>query len=431
MSRFNLQEFSKKMSKIAHKIQKSKVVNGITNGMMGALPITLVGAFAALLINLPLEFWQSMIDSSGIRTILEVIIMFSTDFLAVIFAVAIAGSYAKQLEEDSIVAALLTLMSFFIVTPITITEADGISIPMHWLGGFGIFTGIIVALVSTKIYVTIKKRGITIKMPSSVPPVVSNSFSSLIPGFISIIFFGIVAAIFDATSFGTLHELIYSFLQIPLEGLGANVFSVIILWTIAQILWFFGIHGTLVVYSVVLPIFTAMDAAQLSAYSAGEPLPNIIGRAFVSTYTMSASAIGLTLLMLFVAKSKQYKTLGKLTTIPALFGISEPLVFGVPLVFNFKFAIPFIFMNGINIAIAYFLTFIDLIPRVNGIAPITGMPIVVGGFVGGSWKIAALQIVLVALQVLVWYPFFKKADRAAYKLEQDQEQTVDEAAESV
>ncbi|WP_017471348.1 PTS sugar transporter subunit IIC [Amphibacillus jilinensis] len=419
MGKFNSQEFSKKLSKKVNKIQKSKIVNGITNGMMGALPITLVGAFAALFINLPLEFWQSFIDTSGIRSVLEVVIMFSTDFLAVIFAVAIASNYAKQLGEDGVTASLITLMSFFIVTPVT--DAEGIAIPMHWLGGFGIFTGIIVALVATKIYVVIKQKGITIKMPSSVPPVVSNSFSGLIPGIIAVMFFAVVSVAFEATPLGSLHDLIYTFLQIPLEGLGANVFSVIILWTIAQLLWFFGIHGTLVVYSVVLPIFTAMDAAQLSAYAAGDPLPNIVGRAFISTYTMSASAIGLTLLMLFVAKSKQYKALGKLTTIPALFGISEPLVFGVPLVFNFKFAIPFIFMNAISISVAYFLTFIELIPRVNGIAPITGMPIVIGGFVGGSWRIAALQVALVALQVLVWYPFFKKADRAAFKKEQDEE----------
>ena len=143
-----------------------------------------------------------------------------------------------------------------------------------------------------------------------------------------------------------MHQFIYTFIQTPLQGVGGNIVSVIILWTFAQVLWFFGIHGTLVIYSVILPIFTAMDAAQLAAYSAGQALPNITGRAFVSTYTMSGSAIGFALLMLFAAKSKQYKTLGKLSAIPSLFGISEPLVFGTPLVFNFRFVIPFVFMNG-------------------------------------------------------------------------------------
>lgn len=409
----NLQDFSKKMSKVAHKIQKSKITNGITGGMMGALPVTLVGAFAALFMNIPAGFWQEFITSTGIRTGLTTIIMFSTNFLAVIFAVSIAASYAKQHGEDSLVASVITLMNFFIITPFVNIEGTGNVIPMQWLGGFGIFTGMFVALVSTRVFIWVKKKGITIKMPDSVPPVVANSFSSLVPGFIVIILFSVIAVVFQSTSFGTLHDFIYKFLQIPLQGAGSNIFSVIILWTVAQLLWFIGIHGTLVIYSVVLPIFTALDAQQLAAYSAGEPLPNIIGRAFISTYTMSASAIGLTLLMVFIAKSKQYKTLGKLTSIPALFGISEPLVFGVPMVFNFKFAIPFIFSNAIGITIAYITTLVGLVPRVNGIAPISGMPIVLNGLIGGSWKIAALQLVLVLVQVVIWYPFFKKADNEA------------------
>jgi PTS system cellobiose-specific IIC component len=279
----------------------------------------------------------------------------------------------------------------------------------------------IIAIVSTRVYIYLKQKEITIKMPSTVPPVVSDSFSSLIPGFVSIIIFMTVAALFAATPFKTMHQFIYNFVQTPLQGVGGNIVSIIILWTFAQVLWFFGIHGTLVIYSVVLPIFTAMDAAQLTAYSAGEALPNITGRAFVSTYTMSASAIGFALLMLFAAKSKQYKTLGKLTTIPSLFGISEPLVFGTPLVFNFKFVIPFVFMNAINLTIAYFLTVIGIVPRVAGISGMSGIPIIVTGFVEGSWKIAVLQVVLVGLSTLVWYPFFRKADKEAYELEQNTE----------
>ncbi|WP_459594175.1 PTS transporter subunit EIIC [Dickeya ananatis] len=60
---------------------------------------------------------------------------------------------------------------------------------MQWLGGTGIFTAIVVSLLSTWIYIFLKRQGFTIKMPESVPPVVSSSFSSLIPGFASIIFF--------------------------------------------------------------------------------------------------------------------------------------------------------------------------------------------------------------------------------------------------
>lgn len=424
MANFNAQAISKKVAPTMNKIQKSKLVSGITGGMMAALPVTLFGSFAALFLNLPIPAYKSFITHSGIAAILNTGILFSTNFLAIVFLLTITSSYAKQYKEDAIIPTLLSAVCFFIVTPISVNvvnKANITSIPVEWLGAKGIFSAIIISIIATRLYIYIKQKGWTIKMPASVPPVVSSSFSGLIPGFIVIILFLAVSGFFGATSYKTMHAFIYSFVQTPLQGVGGNIISIILLWTFAQVLWFFGIHGTLVIYSVVLPIFTAMDAAQLAAYSAGQTLPNITGRAFVSTYTMSASAIGFALLMLLFAKSKQYKTLGKLSAIPSLFGISEPLVFGTPLVFNFRFAIPFIFMNAVNITIAYSLTAIGLIPRVAGMTPVSGMPIIFSGLMEGSWKIAVLQVVLVLLEMAVWYPFFRKADKEALETEEKTE----------
>lgn len=422
MANFDAKAISKKIAPVLNKVQKSKLTNGIMGGMMGAFPVTLLGAFASLLLNLPIPVWKSFLTNSGISAVLNTAIMFSTNFLAIVFLITIAGSYAKQFKEDPIIPALLSAVCFFIVTPVSINKinnANVTSIPMDWLGSKGIFTAIIISLVATRLYIYVKQKGWTIKMPASVPPIVSTSFSSLIPGFAAIILFLIVSGIFSATSYKTMHAFIYAFVQTPLQGVGGNIVSIILLWTFAQVLWFFGIHGTLVIYSVVLPIFTAMDAAQLAAYSAGQPLPNITGRAFVSTYTMSASAIGFALLMLLFSKSKQYKTLGKLSALPSIFGISEPLVFGTPLVFNVKFAVPFIFMNAISITIAYILTAIGIVPRLAGITPASGMPVIFSGLMQGSWRIAVLQVLLVLLQMVVWYPFFRKADNEAYEMEQE------------
>lgn len=420
MANFDAKAISKKIAPVLNKVQKSKLANGITGGMMIALPVTLFGSFASLFQNLPIPAWKAFLASSGIAGLLNTGILFTTNFLAVVFVLTIAGSYAKQYKEDSIIASLLSAVCFFIITPTAVNKVNEVnvtSIPVEWLGAKGIFSAIIISIVATRLYVYIKQAGWTIKMPSSVPPVVSSSFSSLIPGLLVIALFLAVAGGFAATPFKTMHGFIYSFVQTPLQGVGGNIISIIILWTFSQILWWFGIHGTLVIYSVVLPIFTAMDAAQLAAYAAGEPLPYITGRAFISTYTMSASSIGFALLMLFFAKSKQYKTLGKLSAVPSLFGISEPLVFGTPMVFNVRFAVPFLFMNAISLTIAYSLTAIGLVPRVAGMTPMSGMPIIFTGLMEGSWKIAVLQVVLVLLQMVVWYPFFKKADKEAHEIE--------------
>lgn len=184
-------------------------------------------------------------------------------------------------------------------------------------------------------------------------------------------------------------------IQAPLKGIGGSIWSIVIIATLGQLLWFFGIHGSAITTPIIQPILMVMDAENLQAAAAGQPLPNEVGYAFFITYTVCATAIGLTVLMLF-AKSERYKALGKITFPAAVFGISEPLVFGTPLVLNFNLAIPFIFTNGIVLLIAYFLTHIGLVPPLIGTSPIFGLPIGFHAAMQGSWRII----------IMVWQPLF-------------------------
>ena len=204
MANFNAQAISKKVAPTMNKIQKSKLVSGITGGMMAALPVTLFGSFAALFLNLPIPAYKSFITHSGIAAILNTGILFSTNFLAIVFLLTITSSYAKQYKEDAIIPTLLSAVCFFIVTPISVNvvnKANITSIPVEWLGAKGIFSAIIISIIATRLYIYIKQKGWTIKMPASVPPVVSSSFSGLIPGFIVIILFLAVSGFFGATSY--------------------------------------------------------------------------------------------------------------------------------------------------------------------------------------------------------------------------------------
>lgn len=112
MSKFDRKTIANKIHPIVNKIQTSKLVNGITGGMMGAMPITILGAFAALFLNLPIPAYKEFIASAGIAAALKVIIMFTTNFLAVIFGVAIAGNYAKQHDEDGLFLWVIGIAEF-------------------------------------------------------------------------------------------------------------------------------------------------------------------------------------------------------------------------------------------------------------------------------------------------------------------------------
>ncbi len=420
-----VEAFFEKISPFINKISGNIYLKAISSGMMLALPITLTGAFAGLFKGLPIPKYQEFLASSGIGNFLQLPVTFTTNFLAVIFVFCIAYSLAEKLKEKGAVPGLLALVSFFIITPYqSVTEGwtTKVSIPMDWLGSTGIFSGIIVALLTARIYVFLIKKGITIKLPESVPEFVKDSFASLIPGMIIIPIFIIVAAMFSKTSYGNVHQLIYTVLQTPLQSLSGNIGALIVVALVSQVLWAFGIHGSMVAFSVMMPIWMALDGAQLAAFSAGQPLPNIVGGAFFIVYTFAGSVVGLNLLMLR-AKSNKNRMLGKLAIVPTLFGITEPLIFGLPLVLNPIYAVPFILGNVVSLILAYAATVTHLIPAPAGVMAYS-MPLFIQGMMQGSWKIAVFQLFLVLVSVVIWYPFFKIEDKKAYE-----EETSLEAAE--
>jgi PTS system cellobiose-specific IIC component len=101
-----------------------------------------------------------------------------------------------------------------------------------------------------------------------------------------------------------------------------------------------------------------------------------------------------------------------------VFNINEPVVFGLPLMYNFTFIIPFMLTPILSLLLAYAAIQMGLMPAPTGIIGISSMPIVVYGIMQGSWKIAVYQIVATLMSAAIWYPFFKVSDNMALAEEQ-------------
>lgn len=219
------------------------------------------------------------------------------------------------------------MMAFLIVTPLDATAEGVTAIPSTWLGAQGVFSAMLIGIGAGRLYVLFQQKGWTIKMPASVPPMVTKVFDSLIPTIVVGILAIVVKWAFSFTSFGSMHQCIYTLVQEPLKGIGGNIGAVIFICVVQQILWFFGIHGSNVIMPIVKALWIAMDAENLAAIAAGQTPPNATGYAFYVIVTWSGLALGLVLLML-ISKSKQYRQLGRVAIVPALFGITEPVIFG-------------------------------------------------------------------------------------------------------
>lgn len=277
----------------------------------------------------------------------------------------------------------------------------------------------IIGLTVARIYLAIKNQGWTIKMPEGVPPMVTGMLEGIIPAII----LGAIAIIvdigFSMTSYGNMHEFIYNIIQEPLQGVGGSLGAMILISLLQQLLWFFGIHGTRVVMPIVTPIWLAMDVQNMDVIASGGTPNNIIGLAFFNTITWGGTALGLSLLMIR-AKSKMYNQIGKVSIIPALFGITEPAIFGTPLVLNYRLMVPFITNNTIAIILSYFLIDLGIVDIFSGVQTIFGLPLGFFAAVQGSISIIILQVFIqLILSPLLWYPWFRSLDRNQYLLEQE------------
>lgn len=401
------------------KLGANPYLQAISGAMMATLGPLFIGSMSVLIVVL-MGMVPALAKLNKLTELLSKVNTMTLGALAVYIAVLIAYHLVKKLDEDEdpISASVISLISFLIITPLGKMADDSMGIPTNWLGAQGVFSALIVGIVSARLYLAIKHRGWTIKMPAGVPPMVTKTFEALIPTILIGLLFAIVDLLFSLTAFGSMHQFVYSIIQEPLKGVGGSIAVMILLSLLQQVLWFFGIHGTNVILPLVTPLWLAMDLENLNAVQAGLTPPNIVGLAFFNIITWSGLGLGLVLLMLR-AKSQQYRQVGKISIVPAMFGITEPVIFGTPLVLNFDLAFPFITNNAIALTLAYVLTKLGIVAKFIGVQAIFGLPIGFHAAVEGSISIILLQLFIqLVLSPVLWYPWFKRLDMRTYKEEQ-------------
>lgn len=401
------------------KLGANPYLQAISGAMMATLGPLFIGSMSVLIVVL-MGMVPALAKLNKLTELLSKVNTMTLGALAVYIAVLVAYHLVKKLDEDEdpISASIISLISFLIITPLGKMADDSMGIPTNWLGAQGVFSALIVGIVSARLYLAIKHRGWTIKMPAGVPPMVTKTFEALIPTILIGLLFAIVDLLFSLTAFGSMHQFVYSIIQEPLKGVGGSIAVMILLSLLQQVLWFFGIHGTNVILPLVTPLWLAMDLENLNAVQAGLTPPNIVGLAFFNIITWSGLGLGLVLLMLR-AKSQQYRQVGKISIVPAMFGITEPVIFGTPLVLNFDLAFPFITNNAIALTLAYVLTKLGIVAKFIGVQAIFGLPLGFHAAVEGSISIILLQLFIqLVLSPVLWYPWFKRLDMRTYKEEQ-------------
>ena len=397
------QIIEQKLMPIASKIGSNRILTIIRNAMCVYIALLIVGSVSILLTSFPVEAVANVLAPAS--PFFNAVYNCTTGMMGLFTAASIAYYAAVEYKADMF-TSVLTSVAAFVVTQFA---ADG-TLDVAGLGSNGLLTAMVVGFVTVGIMHFCTEKNIVIKMPAGVPPAVGDSFTSLIPAAVIVCLFGLITIVFNVR-INDLLGIVFSPLAMAVNTpLGYGIYHML-----CGLVFFCGINSAVVI-GVVQPFIMQMGAANEAAYLAGEALPYADTMIWAGGTGMT---IGLVILMSFLAKSAQYKTIGRMSVVPAIFNINEPVIFGTPICFNPIFFIPFVFCPGVMAFLTFLLTDMGIIGApVVGMVPWTLPPVAVGIFMGaGNISNIIWSIACVVVPIIVYYPFFRMADNAAYKEE--------------
>ncbi|WP_294152002.1 PTS sugar transporter subunit IIC [uncultured Selenomonas sp.] len=416
------QELFDKFVELMGRFADIRAVTALRDGFIMTTPFTICGSVFLLLANLPIPGYADFmagIFGKDWTIPLNAVAGGTFSVLAVIAVLAITYKYVEALT------------TFIIVLPPFAATKDGVIvndvIPKAWAGSNGVITAILVSFFVSAVFCYCEKNHIGIKMPDAVPGGVAKAFEALVPG---MVLFTTAAIVYGVCHFAlgtTFPELIFKIIQTPLQGLSDSVVGGTVIVSLQSILFWAGIHGPNVVGGVVNPLLIANSLDNQALIDAGQQLAgNPAAKIFtcqINDVFVKSGGCGLTMGFLIAswlsAKSDQMKSITKLATVPGLFNINEPIIFGLPIVFNPYLLFPFIFVPLFAFFITYAAIAIGFMPPFSAVqVPWTTPPIIAGLLLDG-WQGAVIQIINLAMATAVYFPFVRAQDKKMLEEEQE------------
>lgn len=410
-----------KVVQVMGAIANNRYLTAIRNGMSVIIPVTIIGSMFIIALNLPIDAWKEMIAPYADKLMIPM--NFTMDFMSVYVCVGIASSLCDDYKIDKVSTSVLSVLAFLIatITPASIDPelaqkagigVSGTVLPLGNFGAAGLFTAIIASIFTVEVVRFCIKRNLVIKMPNGVPTSVINSFAALVPGAIVIVVAWILKV---GLNFDINKALQWVFSPIGYFA-GDTVLSVIVPILLITIVWIFGIHGMIIATPILYPFWYENLNANINAAASGSAIPHFMTEQFFQWFVWIGGAgatLSLAFLMAFLGKSDFCKKMGRFTFIPGIFNINEPLIFGVPIVMNPFFALPFI-LAPLAMGIVTYLAMgvFHLVSYPIAIVPWT-LPAPIGALMatGFDWRAAVLAVVNIVIAGVIYYPIFRAFDK--------------------
>ncbi|MDJ1121908.1 PTS transporter subunit EIIC [Olsenella sp. YH-ols2217] len=398
--------------------------NAVTLGTLSFAAILLCGVIGYCLANNK-RFGNAI--ACLVVSICSMVIMFPQTLTTAVANLTYAVS-----SGDSAVASQTLDASVLGATADTISYTGDVTgmISTTNTGANGLFCAIIIGLVATTVFIAFSNnKHLQINLGEGIPPAVGKSFSVMLPMLITLSIFAVFSALLQGL-FGTnLPAIISTAVSAPLMGLmNAGPWAVIVIYTVANLLFCLGIHQSTISGVLAEPILTMVIVENMALYAAGEPIPadHYMNMQIINSFALIGGS-GCTLMLLLdtfiFSKHKASRDIAKLSILPGIFNINEPVIYGYPIVYNIPLMIPFVIVPDIFIAATYGLTCLGWISPCVVQAPWTTPPVLSALLsTGMDWRAAVWQVIEIGIGMAIYLPFMKVSEKAQqHQLELEQQ----------
>ncbi len=384
-------------------LSENAYLSAIRAGMVSVVPLTIIGGLFMIVSFLPLPGWESRV--AAWLPLLQIPVTATFGLLAVFVCFAIGYDLGKRLRQEAIVSASMATLIFLLIQ----IQPKDQTFAMDGLGSKGLFTAILIALITVRVQKFCNDTHVVITLPPSVPSVVSESFRALSPMIFLVVVFWLIRFVLGVDINDLLQTafkpLVFALNTLP--GILGYAFLVTLLWSV-------GVNGDNALDAIVAPIFLQFLAANVIATTQGLPLPYVTANGFFTTF-VNVGGTGATIalaLVLWNSREPGFRKVSRVSLPTQIFQINEPIFFGLPIVLNPIFMVPYVLNALLLTACSYLLIDCGLIhkPFVN--VPWTTPPIIGHYLVtGGDWRAAVWGLVSIVLAMAVYYPFARMAER--------------------
>lgn len=423
-----INKLEKWLSPLSTKLGNQRHLQAISNGMMMALALIVVGSIFLIIANPPINL--DLVDMNTSNIFMKGLISWKqwavanyntitipyTMTMGLIGLVTAFGVGYCLAESYKMKAAINGIISMCVFLMIAAPVNEG-QLSMAYLGADGLFVALIVGLLSVEICRVVGQR-VVFTFPDSVPSAVTNFVNSLLPLAANIIMIYGINLIFIATTGKALPELIMSVLTPAISSVD-NVWAYMGIFVFSNILWLFGINGSSIIFPIVFTLGITNTGLNAELVNAGQSAEHIMNLQMYRYAVLGGggNTLGLVLLMCF-SQVKHLRSIGKLSVVPGICGINEPVIFGGPIVLNPILAIPFVLMPCISIGLGYWVQSIGLV-NLGYIVDPSFTPFLAQGFLSAlDIRNVIFMCVLIAISMTVYYPFFKVYEKSLMEKEE-------------